>query len=195
MQTRAIVEAACDCAAERIRTRPEIMLPLISGAAELAALRELIDATAAVVLKERGRRIRYSVGTMIEVPRAALVAGSIARSAEFFSFGTNDLTQMTLGLSRDDSSRFLPVYVDRGLLPEDPFVTLDVEGVGALIEYGLAQGRATRPDLKVGICGEHGGEPRTIEFCERAGFDYVSCSPFRVPIARLASAQAVTPTR
>ena len=195
MQTRAIVEAACDCAAERIRTRPEIMLPLISGAAELTALRELIDTTAAAVLKERGRRIRYSVGTMIEVPRAALVAGSIARSAEFFSFGTNDLTQMTLGLSRDDSSRFLPVYVDRALLPEDPFVTLDVEGVGALVEYGLAQGRATRPDLKVGICGEHGGEPRTIEFCERAGFDYVSCSPFRVPIARLASAQAVTPTR
>ena len=195
MQTRAIVEAVCDCAAERIRTRPEIMLPLISGAAELTALRELIDTTAAAVLKERGRRIRYSVGTMIEVPRAALVAGSIARSAEFFSFGTNDLTQMTLGLSRDDSSRFLPVYVDRALLPEDPFVTLDVEGVGALVEYGLAQGRATRPDLKVGICGEHGGEPRTIEFCERAGFDYVSCSPFRVPIARLASAQAVTPTR
>ena len=194
MQTRAIVEAACDCAAEGIRTRPEIMLPLITTAAELVALRELVDSTASAVLKERGRRIRYSVGTMIEVPRAALVAGSIARSAEFFSFGTNDLTQMTLGLSRDDSSRFLPLYVDRALLPEDPFVTLDVEGVGALVKYGLEQGRATRPDLKVGICGEHGGEPRTIEFCERAGFDYVSCSPFRVPIARLASAQAAIAT-
>ncbi len=190
MQTRAIIEAACDCAAEGIRARPEIMLPLISGAEELAVLRELVDATAAVVMKERGRRVGYSVGTMIEVPRAALVAGSIARVAEFFSFGTNDLTQMTMGLSRDDAGRFLPTYVDRALLADDPFVTLDIDGVGALIEIGLDAGRKARPDLEVGICGEHGGEPRTIRFCERAGFDYVSCSPFRVPIARLAAAQA-----
>ncbi len=190
MQTRAIVEAACDCADEGVRTRPEIMLPLILGVEELSVLRDLVDATAQAVMKERGRRVRYSVGTMIEVPRAALVAGDIARVVEFFSFGTNDLTQMAMGLSRDDAGRFLPVYVDRALLPDDPFVTLDVEGVGALVEMGLERGRETRPDLKVGICGEHGGEPRTIHFCERAGLDYVSCSPFRVPIARLAAAQA-----
>jgi pyruvate,orthophosphate dikinase len=190
MQTRAIVDAACDCAAEGIRTTPEIMLPLISTVEELAVLRELVDTTAKAVMKERGRRVRYSIGTMIEVPRAALLAGSMARVAEFFSFGTNDLTQMTMGLSRDDAGRFLPVYVDRALLPEDPFVTLDVEGVGVLVEMGLKAGRETRPDLKVGICGEHGGEPKTIHFCEQAGFDYVSCSPFRVPIARLAAAQA-----
>ncbi len=190
MQTRAIVEAACDCADEGVRTRPEIMLPLILGVEELSVLRDLVDATAQAVMKERGRRVRYSVGTMIEVPRAALVAGDIARVVEFFSFGTNDLTQMAMGLSRDDAGRFLPVYVDRALLPDDPFVTLDVEGVGALVEMGLDRGRETRPDLKVGICGEHGGEPRTIHFCERIGLDYVSCSPFRVPIARLAAAQA-----
>ncbi len=190
MQTRAIIEAACSCADEGIRTRPEIMLPLISGARELATLRKLIERTASSVMKERGRRLSYSVGTMIEVPRAALVAGRLALVADFFSFGTNDLTQMTLALSRDDAGRFLPTYVESNLMPDDPFVTLDIDGVGALIKLAIREGRRARPDLKLGICGEHGGEPRTIAFCESAGLDYVSCSPFRVPIARLAAAQA-----
>ena len=190
MQTRAIIEAACSCADEGIRTRPEIMLPLISGARELATLRELVERTASSVLKERGRRLAYSVGTMIEVPRAALVAGRIALHADFFSFGTNDLTQMTLALSRDDAGRFLPAYVESALMPHDPFVTLDIDGVGALMKLAIRAGRRARPDLKLGICGEHAGEPRTIAFCESIGLDYVSCSPFRVPIARLAAARA-----
>ena len=153
-------------------------------------LRELVDGTARTVMKERGKTVRYQVGTMIEVPRAAIVADRLAKVAEFFSFGTNDLTQMTLALSRDDSGRFLPTYVQRRLMDDDPFVTLDQGGVGALIKLGLANGRKTRRDLKVGICGEHGGEPRSIAFCHDAGLDYVSCSPYRVPIARLAAAQA-----
>jgi pyruvate,orthophosphate dikinase len=190
MQVRAIIEAACLCAKEKIRTKPEIMLPLIFGAEELGVLRELVDRTAAQVLSERGIKVQYSVGTMIEVPRAALLAERIAHTAEFFSFGTNDLTQMTMALSRDDAGRFLPVYTSRGLLLADPFVTLDEEGVGELIRLGIREGRKGRPDLKVGICGEHGGDPRTIGFCERVGLDYVSCSPFRVPIARLSAAQA-----
>jgi pyruvate,orthophosphate dikinase len=190
MQVRAIVEAACVCADKGLRTHPEIMLPLIAGARELALLRELVDRTAKAVMKERGKTIRYHVGTMIEVPRAALVADRLAKIAEFFSFGTNDLTQMTLALSRDDSGRFLPTYVQRQLMDDDPFVTIDTGGVGALIRMGIQNGRRTRPDLKVGICGEHGGEPRSIAFCHDAGLDYVSCSPYRVPIARLAAAQA-----
>jgi pyruvate,orthophosphate dikinase len=167
------------------------MIPLALGREELAVLRELVDRTARDVLRERGRRLAYSVGTMIEVPRAALLADRIAEVADFFSFGTNDLTQTALALSRDDAGKFLPEYVERGILPEDPFVTLDVDGVGQLIETALARGRRTRRGLKVGICGEHGGDPASIRFCERAGLDYVSCSPFRVPIARLAAAQAV----
>jgi pyruvate,orthophosphate dikinase len=190
MQVRAIVEAACVCADSRLRTHPEIMLPLVAGTRELAALRELVDRTAKAVMQERGRKIRYSVGTMIEVPRAALLSDRLAGIAEFFSFGTNDLTQMTLALSRDDSGRFLPAYVARQLMDDDPFVTLDIEGVGALIRMSIEAARKTRNDLKVGICGEHGGEPRSIAFCHEVGMDYVSCSPYRVPIARLAAAQA-----
>jgi pyruvate,orthophosphate dikinase len=190
-QVRAIFEAAAQCAAEGVRARPEVMIPLVGIPAELRRLRQLVDETARQVIEESGRKIRYSVGTMIEVPRAAIVAGEIAESAEFFSFGTNDLTQMALGLSRDDAGRFLPTYVERGILPADPFVTLDVDGVGALIGQGARAGRRTRKDLKLGICGEHGGDPRSVEFCHRVGLDYVSCSPFRVPIARLAAARAV----
>jgi pyruvate,orthophosphate dikinase len=191
MQSRAIVEAACDCAAEGIRAAPEIMIPLVADAREFEVLRDVVERTARAVLRERGTRVRFTVGTMIEVPRAALTADRIAEHADFFSFGTNDLTQMTLALSRDDAGRFLPAYAEAGILPDDPFVTLDIAGVGELIRLGIRAGRSTRPDLKVGICGEHGGDPRSIAFCERAGFDYVSCSPYRVPIARLAAAQAV----
>ena len=190
MQVRAIVEAACVCADSGQRTHPEIMLPLVAGTRELAVLRELVDRTARAVMQERGRKIRYSVGTMIEVPRAAILSDRLAGIADFFSFGTNDLTQMTLALSRDDSGRFLPTYVERQLMDDDPFVTLDTEGVGALIRMSIVAARKTRKDLKVGICGEHGGEPRSIAFCHEVGMDYVSCSPYRVPIARLAAAQA-----
>jgi pyruvate,orthophosphate dikinase len=190
VQVRAIFEAACLCAQEGVHAQPEIMVPLVHSARELEKLRELIEATAKSVMDEQGRRVRYSVGTMIEVPRAALRAARIAEVADFFSFGTNDLTQMTMALSRDDAGRFLPAYVEQGLLPSDPFVTIDREGVGELMRIGVEAGRRTRPDLKIGICGEHGGDPRSIEFCEELGLDYVSCSPFRVPIARLAAAQA-----
>jgi pyruvate,orthophosphate dikinase len=153
-------------------------------------LKELIDRVAGEVFKERGRKLGYVVGTMIELPRAALMAGEIAGTAEFFSFGTNDLTQTTLGLSRDDSGRFLPVYVDKGIFPRDPFVSLDVDGVGQLVRMAAERGRETRGEIKLGICGEHGGDPASIAFCEEVGLDYVSASPYRVPIARLAAAQA-----
>jgi pyruvate,orthophosphate dikinase len=190
VQTRAIFEAACMGEDQGVDAKPEIMVPLVGGADELRELRALIDSTAHRVMEEHGHRIRYRVGTMVEVPRAALQAGPIAKVADFFSFGTNDLTQMVMGLSRDDSSLFLPAYVDRGLLPDDPFVSLDVAGVGALIKIGAVAGRNASSRLKIGICGEHGGDPRSIAFFEQLGFDYVSCSPFRVPIARLAAAQA-----
>ena len=190
MQVRAIFEAACACAREKIRVHPEVMLPLIATAEEFERLRALVEETAGTIMKAQGRRIRYQVGTMIEVPRAALTAGPIARLADFFSFGTNDLTQTTFALSRDDSGRFLGTYSEEGILPDDPFVTLDVDGVGALVRMGVEAGRKVRPELHVGICGEHGGDPRSIRFCEQTGFDYVSCSPYRVPIARLAAAQA-----
>jgi pyruvate,orthophosphate dikinase len=150
-----------------------------------------VDRVAAQVARERGNGVKYLVGTMIELPRAALTARAIAAEAEFFSFGTNDLTQTTLGLSRDDAGRFLPAYVERGIYPDDPFQVLDREGVGRLIQLATGEGRSARESLKVGICGEHGGEPRSVAFCHDAGLDYVSCSPFRVPIARLAAAQAV----
>jgi pyruvate,orthophosphate dikinase len=169
---------------------PEIMVPLIATARELELIKAGIDAIATEVMAETGKEITYQVGTMIEVPRAALCAEEIATLAEFFSFGTNDLTQMALGLSRDDSARFMEHYLERGVFPADPFSTLDVAGVGALVEIACERGRRGRADLKLGICGEHGGDPATIAFCERVGLDYVSCSPYRVPIARLAAARA-----
>ena len=190
VQARAIFEAAVHCVQERTRPRPEIMIPLVADVRELQILRELIERTARTVFKEKGRRVRYAIGTMIEVPRAALTADRVAEVAEFFSFGTNDLTQMTLALSRDDAGRFLPAYVEQGIYAVDPFVSLDEDGVGALIRLGIERGRRTRPGLQIGICGEHGGDAASIRFCEEAGFDYVSCSPYRVPVARLAAAQA-----
>jgi pyruvate,orthophosphate dikinase len=191
MQVRAIVEAACEVGGARGRVQPEIMLPLIAHRGELALLRKLVEDETAAVLRERpGARVKPSIGTMIEVPRAALIADQLAELADFFSFGTNDLTQTGYALSRDDAGKFLPDYVDRGILADDPFVSVDEEGIGALMRIGLENGRRVRPDLKVGICGEHGGDPKSVRFCAGLGFDYVSCSPFRVPVARLAAAQA-----
>ena len=192
MQVQAIFEAACDVAEQYGEAIvPEVMIPLVGTRRELELMRMLVDRVAGEVFAEKGRTLEYLVGTMIELPRAALMAGEIAEEARFFSFGTNDLTQTALGLSRDDSARFLGAYVEKGIFPRDPFVSLDVEGVGQLVELGAERGRAARPDIKLGICGEHGGEPASIAFCETVGLDYVSASPFRVPIARLAAAQAV----
>ncbi len=191
MQVRAIFEAACEIAESgKAAPIPEIMHPLVAKGEEMKYLRVLTDRVAQAVLKERGQKIEYQVGTMVELPRAAIRAGDLAEHAEFFSFGTNDLTQTTFGISRDDSGRFLNAYLEKGIFERDPFVTLDQEGVGDLIRIATERGRAVRPDVKLGICGEHGGDPASIEFCERIGLDYVSCSPFRVPIARLAAAQA-----
>ena len=190
MQARAVFEAACQVAGEGVEVKPEIMVPLVSTAEELRNQAELINEVARDVLGAHGMSIDYTVGTMIELPRAALTADKIAEYADFFSFGTNDLTQTTFGLSRDDSGRFLSKYVEVKILPDDPFQVLDREGVGQLIKMGTERGRSVKPNLKVGICGEHGGEPRSIAFCHLTGLDYVSCSPFRVPVARLASAQA-----
>lgn len=196
MQARAIFEAACDVA-EKSGTAPipEVMIPLVATRRELELMKAVVDAQARAVFAERGRTLTYLVGTMIELPRAALKAGDIAHEAQFFSFGTNDLTQTTLGVSRDDAGRFLTTYVDKGIYATDPFVSLDIEGVGELIEMAVARGRETRPDIKLGICGEHGGDPASIGFCEQAGLDYVSASPYRVPIARLAAAQAALRAR
>ncbi len=191
MQARAIIEAALNLKAKGIKTFPEIMIPLIGNVTELKNQEAIVRETAKKVFAERNDKIDYMVGTMIEVPRAALTADEIASVAEFFSFGTNDLTQMTLGFSRDDAGKFLPEYIDRGILKVDPFQVLDQTGVGQLVKMGVDKGRATRSNLKVGICGEHGGEPSSVEFCHKVGLNYVSCSPFRVPIARLAAAQAV----
>ena len=190
MQVRAIFEAAVQVAREGLKVLPEVMIPLTGTLGEMKLTREETVRVAEQVLKETGVRVEYLVGTMIEVPRAALVADQIAREADFFSFGTNDMTQMTFGYSRDDAGKFLPAYLERGLLPSDPFSVLDQEGVGELIRIGMERGRRTRPDLKVGICGEHGGEPSSVEFCYRVGMTYVSCSPFMIPVARLAAAQA-----
>jgi pyruvate,orthophosphate dikinase len=190
MQSRAIIEAALDLKARKIDARPEIMIPLTGTLAEMKMQEQIVRSTIEKVFEERGTRIDYLVGTMIEVPRAALTADEIAKSAEFFSFGTNDLTQMTFGYSRDDAGKFLPVYIDKGILKNDPFQVLDQEGVGQLVEMAVKKGRKTRKKIKLGICGEHGGEPSSIEFCHRVGLNYVSCSPYRVPIARLAAAQA-----
>jgi pyruvate,orthophosphate dikinase len=190
MQARAIIEAAVDVANSGIAVDPEIMIPLVGTQKELALQKAIVDETAKQVFAEKGTTVEYMVGTMIEVPRAALVADKIAEEAEFFSFGTNDLTQTTFGISRDDAAKFLPIYLEEDIYPQDPFVSIDESGVGQLMEIGTSKGRATRPGLKVGICGEHGGDPSSVEFCHRIGLDYVSCSPFRVPIARLAAAQA-----
>ncbi|RJT25492.1 pyruvate, phosphate dikinase [Chakrabartia godavariana] len=187
MQARAIFEAACQLDVAPV---PEIMIPLVATKRELELMKDVVDKAAEAVFAEQGNRIEYLVGTMIELPRAALKAGEIAEVGAFFSFGTNDLTQTTLGVSRDDAARFLTTYVDKGIYPQDPFVSIDEEGVGELISLAAERGRKTRPDIKMGICGEHGGDPRSIAFCEKTGLDYVSASPYRVPIARLAAAQA-----
>ena len=190
MQTRAIIEAALNCKARGIDVHPEIMVPLVGTLKELQNQANVINTTAAKVFEERGATVDYKVGTMIEVPRAALTANEIAQVADFFSFGTNDLTQMTFGYSRDDAPKFLKIYKEMGILKVDPFEVLDQEGVGQLVRMGVEKGRATKPELKVGICGEHGGEPSSVKFCANLGMNYVSCSPFRVPIARVAAAQA-----
>ncbi|MDW8404498.1 pyruvate, phosphate dikinase [Chloroflexus sp.] len=190
MQARAIFKAAVKVKSEGIDVHPEVMIPLVGFISELKLQEEIVRRVAAEVFAESGVEVPYLVGTMIELPRAALVADEIAQVAEFFSFGTNDLTQTTLGLSRDDSGRFLPAYVEKKLIPDDPFQTIDQRGVGQLVQIGTERGRATRPTLKVGVCGEHGGDPASVEFFHRVGLNYVSCSPYRVPIARLAAAQA-----
>ena len=191
MQVRAIMQAAADVMQETGETvEPEIMIPLIAWTKELEVLKTLVDETAKDEIEKAGSDIKYLIGTMIELPRACLRADAIAKEAEFFSFGTNDLTQTTFGLSRDDAGNFLGAYEHRGVIEQDPFISLDIKGVGELVEVAVERGRAARPDIKLGICGEHGGDPASIHFCEKVGLDYVSCSPFRVPIARLAAAQA-----
>jgi pyruvate,orthophosphate dikinase len=188
MQVRAIATAAVRCKERGIEVLPEIMVPLVAFSSEYDNQQEIVRKVVESVLTQHGMRVDYLVGTMIELPRAALTAAAIAEQAEFFSFGTNDLTQSSIGLSRDDSSRFLPGYVQRGLIDKDPFQSLDQTGVGELVQIGVERGRSTRPDLKVGVCGEHGGDPSSIAFFRRVGLNYVSCSPYRVPVARLAAA-------
>jgi len=190
MQARAIIEAALKVKKAGKKVHPEIMIPLVGTVSELKMVKDEVVDEVNAALKEKKARLDYMVGTMIEVPRAALTADEIANEAQFFSFGTNDLTQMTMGFSRDDAGKFLGEYVRKGIYGADPFQQLDQSGVGKLVEMGVKLGRETRKKLKVGICGEHGGEPNSIDFCHRVGMDYVSCSPFRVPIARLAAAQA-----
>ena len=192
MQVRAIIEAACELKKEnKMTVEPEIMIPLVGHVNELKALKELLLPVIEETIKKHHLKLKYQIGTMIEIPRAAIVAGQIAEEAEFFSFGTNDLTQMTYGFSRDDSGKFIKDYLDKKVFTEDPFQTVDQEGVGELMKMAIKAGRKTRKDLHIGICGEHGGDPKTVEFCHEIGLNYVSCSPYRVPIARLAAAQAV----
>ncbi len=190
MQTRAIIEAAIQVQKEGIPVKPEIMIVLVGFQKELLQQLEIVNRTAKLVQEEKKTKVKYMVGTMIEIPRGALIADEIAKDAQFFSFGTNDLTQTCLGMSRDDSGHFLPVYQDLEIIKQNPFATIDQSGVGALIKIAVEKGRQTRPDIKLGICGEHGGDPASVKFCHRTGLTYVSCSPFRVPIARLAAAQA-----
>jgi len=190
MQARAIFEAAAHAQKRGTKVRPEIMIPLVGFPRELILQIEIVHRVAAELAKANNTKFDYLVGTMIEIPRACLVADEIARDAEFFSFGTNDLTQTTLGMSRDDSGTFLPAYAELDIIPTNPFASIDQKGVGRLMEITSALGRKTRPKIKLGICGEHGGDPQSVKFCHRLGLDYVSCSPFRVPIARLAAAQA-----
>jgi pyruvate, orthophosphate dikinase len=190
MQAKAIMEAVCELAKEGIKVSPEIMIPLVISSEEFSIIKGLIEEVCLEVKDSYKVDPEYKIGTMIETPRAALLAGKIAASAEFFSFGTNDLTQTTLGISRDDAGRFLPKYLEKKIFKDDPFLSLDQEGVGSLIKVGVRAGREANKDIQVGICGEHGGDPETIEFCYKIGLDYVSCSPFRIPVARLAAAQA-----
>jgi pyruvate,orthophosphate dikinase len=190
MQARAIFQAAVSVRKKGIRVIPEVMIPLVADVNELKLQADVVRRVADEVFGKAGQKIDYLVGTMIELPRAALTADQVAQVAEFFSFGTNDLTQTTYGISRDDSGKFLPFYIENRIFADDPFQILDQTGVGQLVQLGTERGRKTRPDLKVGICGEHGGEPSSVQFCHRVGMNYVSCSPYRVPIARLAAAQA-----
>jgi len=190
MQVEAIISAACECKKEGVKVLPEIMIPLAGTKKELEFCRKFTDETAARVMKEQGTKVEYMYGTMIEVPRAAVTADEMAEVAEFFSFGTNDLTQMTFGFSRDDINSFLPDYLKKEILERDPFQSLDTGGVGQLVKMAVVKGRSVRPDLKCGICGEHGGDTKSVEFCYQVGLNYVSCSPYRVPIARLAAAHA-----
>jgi pyruvate,orthophosphate dikinase len=196
MQVRAIAEAAVEIAKSGKKAPiPEIMHPLVAKGEEMAYLRKLTDRVVAQVIEESGQPIEYHVGTMVELPRAAVRAGELAENAEFFSFGTNDLTQTTFGISRDDAGKFLGAYINKGIFEKDPFVSIDVDGVGDLVRMGVERGRAQRPGIKLGICGEHGGDPASIAFFESVGLNYVSCSPYRVPIARLAAAQAALAAR
>jgi pyruvate,orthophosphate dikinase len=190
MQARAIFEAACELRQEGKKPFPEVMIPLVGSREEFSAQKNIVQTVAEETMKVYGVKVRFLIGTMIELPRACLVADEIAQEAEFFSFGTNDLTQTCLGLSRDDAGKFLPTYVLDGLLPEDPFVTVDQEGVGALMKIAVGKGRRARKNLEIGICGEHGGDPKSIHFCHQIGLDYVSCSPYRIAVAKLAAAQA-----
>jgi len=191
MQAKAIFGAACKVTKEGIKVIPEVMIPLVGIKEELRLQRKIVERVAEEVMKKEGIKVKYMVGTMIELPRAAITADKIAEVADFFSYGTNDLTQTTFGFSRDDVAKFINIYIDKGILPKDPFQVLDQEGVGELVKIGIEKGRKTKPELEIGICGEHGGEPASVEFCHRVGMDYVSCSPYRVPIARLAAAHAV----
>ena len=190
MQTRAVIEAAINVNKNGMNIIPEIMIPLVGDVKELKFVKNIVCETADEIIKESGVELTYEVGTMIEIPRAALTADEIAKEAEFFSFGTNDLTQMTYGFSRDDAGKFLSDYYDKAIFENDPFAKIDRNGVGQLVKMAAEKGRSTRENIHMGICGEHGGEPSSIEFCHNIGLDYVSCSPFRVPIARLAAAQA-----
>jgi pyruvate,orthophosphate dikinase len=190
MQARAIFEAAVAASKKGKKVIPEVMIPLIGGVEELANQKAIVKRIADEVIEKAGIKLKYLIGTMIEIPRAALTADRVATEAEFFSFGTNDLTQTTMGLSRDDYTKFSKEYEEKKIFKADPFAVLDQEGVGQIVKMAVEKGRATRPDLEIGICGEHGGEPSSVEFCYRVGMNYVSCSPYRVPIARLAAAQA-----
>lgn len=191
MQVRALFEAACELTRQGVQVKPEIMIAVTAHANEVKIARELVDRVGAEVMNKFGVTIKYKVGTMIELPRAAITADQMAQYSEFFSFGTNDLTQTTFGISRDDAEgKFLLAYVEQGVLADNPFQVVDEEGVGYLIKLAVERGRKVRPDLEVGICGEHGGDPQSIDFCHRAGLNYVSCSPFRIPVARLAAAHA-----
>jgi pyruvate,orthophosphate dikinase len=190
MQARAIFEAACNVQKDGMKVEPEIMIPLVGFLPELKAQAKIVRDTAEKVFAEKGVKVSYLVGTMIELPRACVTADQIAQEAQFFSFGTNDLTQTGLGMSRDDYGSFIRLYMENDIVPRDPFQTIDFDGVGGLMQLGVEKGRKTRGDLKIGICGEHGGDPDSVKFCHKIGLNYVSCSPFRVPIARLAAAQA-----